>query len=76
MKFFIALLILTAIFALAIEGSEASWDGRKFCTNVVCKKGLGDGFCMEECTPRGWTNGQCLNLPGTGDTSYCCCWTP
>ncbi|KAL8233474.1 hypothetical protein R6Q59_019574 [Mikania micrantha] len=76
MKIFTILVVLTVIFAFAAKGLEA-WDGKKFCTTMVCKMGRGDGFCTEECTPRGWTNGQCLYLPGqTGDTGYCCCWTP
>ncbi|KAJ9545855.1 hypothetical protein OSB04_025562 [Centaurea solstitialis] len=77
MKFFIVLLILTPIFVSPTKGIELDWDGKKYCSNMVCKMGIGDQFCIEDCTPRGWTHGQCLQIPGTpGDSGYCCCWTP
>ncbi|KAI3807724.1 hypothetical protein L1987_23658 [Smallanthus sonchifolius] len=57
MKFFVVLLILAASFALVTKGLEARWDGRKFCTNVGCKVGLGEEFCTNECIPHGRSYG-------------------
>ncbi|KAL7585405.1 hypothetical protein Lser_V15G43209 [Lactuca serriola] len=77
-KFFILLLVLAVAVTLAsaTNGLVPNWDGRKFCSTMVCKMGTGDAFCTEDCIPRGWTNGQCDHLPGiTGDTGNCCCWT-
>lgn len=67
---------------LLLTGLDASWDGKKYCTNLVCRMGPGDTFCTHECIPRGWTHGECRHLPpsnsvaGFVDTGYCCCWTP
>nr|GEU98950.1 reverse transcriptase domain-containing protein [Tanacetum cinerariifolium] len=57
MKFVIVLLMVMATSAFVTRGSELNWDGKKYCSSMVCKLGTGDVFCTADCSPRGWTHG-------------------
>ncbi|GJY49886.1 hypothetical protein Tco_0439842 [Tanacetum coccineum] len=77
MKFVIVLLMVMTTSAFVTRGLELNWDGKKYCSNMVCKLGTGDVFCTADCSPRGWTHGECIDIANESDgRGYCCCWTP
>nr|GEZ32110.1 hypothetical protein [Tanacetum cinerariifolium] len=76
-KWFQCLEIWQKLPSRVISGSELNWDGKKYCSNTVCRLGTGDVFCTADCSPRGWNHGECIDIAKESDgKGYCCCWTP